>query len=1083
MVLPAPHQASANQLLPMQPALRVECTTWHRDSHDLFDYETRHVNVKQFVVTRSARLFRLDADINCVLESAPIPSPPSLAQSLSSTATPPLASAEGGVAPAGAAAGSPGPQTQAGATGPAASPSNAQAPPGGAVPGAGGVANSPSAQPNTGTAEESQGNNTNPNAAAAAGSAVPGAAQGAGAPATPPPPLVSTDFLLSIKCVKDGKFVVVPADRSLCGSSTTALIPKKLWSIVREHNNNKHILQEGDVIKLGRFKLRVKQLVTKKQSDESVPSGAGDAREGSAPEEENAPELRLEDGEPPVSHAAPEEMQCRICLLEGNQEGDPLISPCECKGSIKFVHVQCLRHWINGRLNLNEQQQRSAFFFKQIHCELCKVPYPTAVKYERDDGEPPKRMQVVSVPRTEPPFIVLENMVGVQQKGVHVISMASKKDLKLGRGHESDVRIPDVSISRYHATIRFVDGHFQLEDHNSKFGTLVSLRKAFPIGDVDVALQVGRSVVKFSLDEAPVNAPAIADVSNEIQRQQPLPSESSFAPEQPSSSVASGSGSAGPAASGAHQGAPSHASLSARLPPPHNVLASLLSGDVRQHHGSAHASHGTSSNFPSSFGDFQLPPHLSSASPGVAAAAAALAAASAVANRGAPLGSRSSVGMGPLPPSGALGANAAPVASSAAAADAAVAAAAAAAAAARFEEAIAAAAAAAAAANQASGGVGGRGAHQGPSPQGAEGSVPAPGAEAPGANCQAVAAAAAAMAAALNGSAGNMSHVSSTGGMETLPDLLFWGFRTREELQQLQQHAQMSSAANNGGVFSRSLSTGAVGSSSTQQVPLHLALAAVLQQQQEAAAAAAAASRAYESFGGVSGNAYSGLASQGSTPAQVQLSGVMTSGSNPSTASALPGSSGDTGGASSGVLHSSTTPRLPPSSSQGPGAFFGAAASPSCAPTTGVPAVAAVPAASASSGGTGQNFSPIVITAAAAAAPLTPGYHAVSSQGVGGAAAPLGNAPLAGATSLGSFTVVQSPSTGTVCSLGAAANAQAAASLCMQQEGLAYPGVEDIASSNGSTTSAAATANRGAPESSAQTGSVWLSGSAGGASL
>lgn len=52
-----------------------------------------------------------------------------------------------------------------------------------------------------------------------------------------------------------------------------------------------------------------------------------------------------------------------------------------------------------------------------------------------------------------------------------------------GRGHESDVRIPDVSISRYHATIRFVEGHFQLEDHNSKFGTLVSLRKAFPIGD------------------------------------------------------------------------------------------------------------------------------------------------------------------------------------------------------------------------------------------------------------------------------------------------------------------------------------------------------------------------------------------------------------------------------------------------------------------------------------------------------------------------------------------------------------------------------------------------------------------------
>lgn len=43
-------------------------------------------------------------------------------------------------------------------------------------------------------------------------------------------------------------------------------------------------------------------------------------------------------------------------------------------------------------------------------------------------------------------------------KGLHVVSMGAKKELKLGRGHESDVRIADVSISRYHATIRFSDG-------------------------------------------------------------------------------------------------------------------------------------------------------------------------------------------------------------------------------------------------------------------------------------------------------------------------------------------------------------------------------------------------------------------------------------------------------------------------------------------------------------------------------------------------------------------------------------------------------------------------------------------------
>lgn len=146
-------------------------------------------------------------------------------------------------------------------------------------------------------------------------------------------------------CACAGKFVVVPADRSLCGSaSSTTLIPKKLWSIVREHNDNKHILQEGDVIKLGRFKLRVKQLVTKRKDDGSNSStnssggggsgggsGGGDGGGGSGGgggggtaavaggggggldsnqsgggglSEDG--ELKLEDGEPPVSKAAPE---------------------------------------------------------------------------------------------------------------------------------------------------------------------------------------------------------------------------------------------------------------------------------------------------------------------------------------------------------------------------------------------------------------------------------------------------------------------------------------------------------------------------------------------------------------------------------------------------------------------------------------------------------------------------------------------------------------------------------------------------------------------------------------------------------
>jgi hypothetical protein len=47
---------------------------------------------------------------------------------------------------------------------------------------------------------------------------------------------------------------------------------------------------------------------------------------------------------------------------------------------------------------------------------------------------------------------------------------------KLGRGHESDLRINDISVSRCHAKIKLENGKFMLEDNQSKFGTLVLVK-------------------------------------------------------------------------------------------------------------------------------------------------------------------------------------------------------------------------------------------------------------------------------------------------------------------------------------------------------------------------------------------------------------------------------------------------------------------------------------------------------------------------------------------------------------------------------------------------------------------------------
>lgn len=85
----------------------------------------------------------------------------------------------------------------------------------------------------------------------------------------------------------------------------------------------------------------------------------------------------------------------------------------------------------------------------------------------------------------------------------------SKNSFKFGRGHESDLRINDISVSRCHAIIKFkVDqpttegtaNRFYLEDNLSKFGTLVLIRRRTPlIPGFNKAVQIGRTVINFSV--------------------------------------------------------------------------------------------------------------------------------------------------------------------------------------------------------------------------------------------------------------------------------------------------------------------------------------------------------------------------------------------------------------------------------------------------------------------------------------------------------------------------------------------------------------------------------------------------------
>ena len=90
-----------------------------------------------------------------------------------------------------------------------------------------------------------------------------------------------------------------------------------------------------------------------------------------------------------------------------------------------------------------------------------------------------RTFNLVEYERPQGNYLVLESLN--QEKNtsriIHIICPDEEKGtFKLGRGHESDLRINDISVSRCHALIKFKDGGFWLEDNTSKFGTLVLIK-------------------------------------------------------------------------------------------------------------------------------------------------------------------------------------------------------------------------------------------------------------------------------------------------------------------------------------------------------------------------------------------------------------------------------------------------------------------------------------------------------------------------------------------------------------------------------------------------------------------------------
>lgn len=253
-------------------------------------------------------------------------------------------------------------------------------------------------------------------------------------------------------------------------------------------------LKPGDVIKLGRIEYKVIEVQTKAEGSDKleVKTVAGSLEDDSCFDAD-------------AQDMTDAELICRYCLIEEENNdkeeiNNVLLYPCFCSGSAGGVHFCCLKNWIKHKIISKTNNNTATYAWKKLECEVCKHPLPRNIRYKNKDHE------IISVEKPSCPYIILEkisNSSGSSNPENKKSSMLSlivpngDEPIRLGRGHQCDLRISDISVSRVHALLRYQNGEFLIFDNESKFGTLILLSEDYRIKNDKAAIQIGRTVFTF----------------------------------------------------------------------------------------------------------------------------------------------------------------------------------------------------------------------------------------------------------------------------------------------------------------------------------------------------------------------------------------------------------------------------------------------------------------------------------------------------------------------------------------------------------------------------------------------------------
>ena len=301
-------------------------------------------------------------------------------------------------------------------------------------------------------------------------------------------------------------------------NSMWLILPSKEKNELYKNENKEYNLLENDIIKLGQKKYEIIKInINNENSSEEINENQINKVNKKFGKVLLIPEIEYnitqnQEKEKNNNEEGFNQLKdCRVCYGSESTKENPLFNNCKCKTKI---HLLCLKNYLKNHLIINENKDNTvkSFYCDKFNCEVCEEPYSLYYKFiEKNNNKNDiySLIDGINHPKNID-YIILESLTFIKKnkniKNIFVIKLRDR-ELNIGRHTDNDIIDNDMTISRYHAILKYNknNGHITITN-KSKFGVLLLIKDNVKLNiDQKIFIQMGKTYLSAEVKDSSNN--------------------------------------------------------------------------------------------------------------------------------------------------------------------------------------------------------------------------------------------------------------------------------------------------------------------------------------------------------------------------------------------------------------------------------------------------------------------------------------------------------------------------------------------------------------------------------------------------